>query len=244
MFYVEIHSRQNPCMLRRHWFSHPNLALIRCYEIDWRFMLKFLLIYVVLVHVLRRNPHDVQNARANGRSRFSRHNLGPICRYETDRWFTLKFIVIYAILFMFYTEICLSQNPHMIGHSWFSRRNFRAPFAITKQIYDLRFLVHVLRKNPPKPELVHDRMCAGTTRGYTWLGLPGTNGNPELPLASTLVHVATEIPHRSKAMLEWMASPQGGQRVRGRWSRMRERKEHSGLSIATLRRRCMRWEKG
>jgi hypothetical protein len=130
--------RQNLCMLGRKWFSHRNSALILRYEKDWRFTLNFLIIYVVLVHVLRRNPHDVQNACANGRFRFSRNNSGSVCRYETDRRFTLNSYSFTLFWFMFYVEICLSQNPRTIGRSRFSRRNFRDPFAITKQVYDLR----------------------------------------------------------------------------------------------------------
>jgi hypothetical protein len=50
-------------------------------------------------------------------------------------------------------------------------------------------LVHGLRKNPPKPELVHDWTCAGTMRGCTWLGLPGTNGSPGLPLVRPYIYI-------------------------------------------------------
>jgi hypothetical protein len=39
---------------------------------------------------------------------------------------------------MFYAKICPSQNPITMGRARFLRRNFRAAFAVSKQIYDLR----------------------------------------------------------------------------------------------------------
>jgi hypothetical protein len=39
---------------------------------------------------------------------------------------------------MFYAKFCPSQNPIMMGRTRFLRRNFRAAFAVSKQIYDLR----------------------------------------------------------------------------------------------------------
>jgi hypothetical protein len=40
--------------------------------------------------------------------------------------------------FMFYAKICSSQNPITMGRARFLRHNFRAAFAVSKQIYDLR----------------------------------------------------------------------------------------------------------
>jgi hypothetical protein len=36
---------------------------------------------------------------------------------------------------------------------------------------------------------VPDGTHAGTGRGYTWLGLPGTNGSPELPLPRPYIYI-------------------------------------------------------
>jgi hypothetical protein len=98
----------------------------------------------VLVHVLRLNLPEPELAH-DRTVRFSLSNLGPIRRYETDRWFMLFW-------FTFHAEIYPSQNPCTIWRARFSRRNFRAAFAVSKQIYDfaLKFviiyavLVHVL----------------------------------------------------------------------------------------------------
>jgi hypothetical protein len=78
----------------------------------------------VLVHVLRLNLPEPELAH-DCTVRFSLSNLGPIRRYETDRWFMLFW-------FTFYAEIYLSQNPCTIWRARFSRRNLRAPFAVTK----------------------------------------------------------------------------------------------------------------
>jgi hypothetical protein len=82
----------------------------------------FVFIYAISVHILCLNPPS-QNLRMIVHVRFSRSNLGPIHRYETDRWFMLFW-------FMFYAEIYRVRTR--VRRARFSRRNFRAPFAVTK----------------------------------------------------------------------------------------------------------------
>jgi hypothetical protein len=48
--------------------------------------------------------------------------------------------------------------------------------------------VHILCQNPPEPEPVYDRMRNGMADGYIWLGLPGTNGSPRLPLPTLYIY--------------------------------------------------------
>jgi hypothetical protein len=46
---------------------------------------------------------------------------------------------------MFYAKICPSQNPITMGRARFLRRNFRAAFAVLKQIYDYAKIRNHLR---------------------------------------------------------------------------------------------------
>ena len=107
---------------------------IRRFKTDHWFTLKFVSIYAVSDHVLRLNPPDLEPEH----DRSARRNLGHISCYEIDWWCTIKFVPIYAVWFTFYAEIWPSQNPCTVERDQFSRRNFWTPFAVTKQIYDLR----------------------------------------------------------------------------------------------------------
>jgi hypothetical protein len=73
-FYVEIHSCKNPRMIGRVWFTRRNFRPNRRYESNLWFTLKFVLIYVVLVYVLRGNPPEPKT-RTIGGMRFSRRNF-------------------------------------------------------------------------------------------------------------------------------------------------------------------------
>jgi hypothetical protein len=53
MFYIEIRPSQNLRMNGRARFSCRNFRIHHSYETSLRFMLKFILIYAILVHVLR-----------------------------------------------------------------------------------------------------------------------------------------------------------------------------------------------
>jgi hypothetical protein len=124
-----------------------HLGHIRCYETDWWFTLKCVLIYAILVQVLRLNPLEPE-PRNVVHTRFSRRNSGTIRRNETYQQFTLKFVPIYA-------EIRPSQDPHMIRRTRFSCRNFRSHHCYETTLqFTLEFiliyviLVHVLRWNP------------------------------------------------------------------------------------------------
>jgi hypothetical protein len=70
---------------------------IRYYETDERFTLKFVLIYVALVHDLRLNPSEPEPAHDRWRAIFARVNLGSIRHYETNIRFTVKFVLIYNV---------------------------------------------------------------------------------------------------------------------------------------------------
>jgi hypothetical protein len=60
-------------------------------------MLKFVLIYAVLIHDLRLNPAELEPANYRTCA-ISRRNTGPIRHYKIDSLFKLKFVPIYSVL--------------------------------------------------------------------------------------------------------------------------------------------------
>jgi hypothetical protein len=106
------------------WEIH--LVYIHYYETDGRFTLKFVLIYVVLVHDLRLNPSEPEPAQDCCRVIFCAVNLGSIRHYETDIRFTLKFILIYNVSVHVLHWNPFEQEPALNRLHAISRRNFGA----------------------------------------------------------------------------------------------------------------------
>jgi hypothetical protein len=153
--------KQSYCVLRQIYDTfwcvlQQSLAKVRLCVC---FILNFVLIYVVLVHVLRWN-HSSQNPRTIGCTWFSRHNFG-LCLLLQNR---------YRIYAKFRTHLCCfssrftlesarARTPLMIGWTRFSRRILGPICCYKTDIgFTLNFvliyavLAYGLRWNPPEPE--------------------------------------------------------------------------------------------
>jgi hypothetical protein len=138
--------KQSYCVLRQIYDTfwcvlQQSLAKVRLCVC---FILNFVLIYVVLVHVLRWN-HSSQNPRTIGCTRFSRHNFG-LCLLLQNRYRIYAKFRTHLCCFSsrFTLELARARTPLMIGCTRFSRRNFR-PHLLLQNRYRIyaKFRTHL-----------------------------------------------------------------------------------------------------